>query len=922
MDLILDQMQNRVENDRIDGDSGYFDAVMLQGELLTKLTLLGALALLDPDIDARYRYDVEHSLVRADGVGAWSYELQRLITGPAKSAFFRGAGTLVAQLSQRVPPGSDEWQRVALDELTRAERALGVEGIDPKSRTALTTFFSRFTQLRNKSRGHGAQHVSDKGTAALHLSVALQTISQNLKLLRQEWFGLIRKSSGALRLYPLSAQIRESQVSLGEAPVELDEGLKEGVYLLLDGNPLLVHLLHVCEPLDVTIANGGYNDAKSTYEEISYVHGQAKVVVSAQDYLASPSLLADSETHGLLELDLQGQTWANLPLRKPDYVRRGDLEEELRDRLLDRELDPIITLGGPGGIGKTSTALQVLHEIAEEGSFDLILWFSARDIDLLDAEGAVPVKPRVLSFGDAAKDFARLAIPMGFAGSDPDSGFAAALRGDDNADRTLFVFDNFETILEPVMLFRVLKSHLRLPNKLLITTRFTDFKGQYPVDVTGMQFDEFEQLVNTTASRLGIVSLINQSTDYVRGLHRESYGHPYIVKIVLGEIARDGRIPARFERVISRRDDILDALFFRSFERLSADAQRVFLTLCSWRSVVPLVMLEAALRRSSNDEPVDVEEAIEELATSSMVEVLRPAGHEEPRWINVPGAAFSFGATRLLTHRSASTVKADRQYIALLGPTKNTSVETNEIDFAYFFGRVRECLKEGSLPEQDLMDVVDHLCSATSYAWRLAVRVLADTGRTQKARSIMMRDAPSNILTWDSDDLRFRYELLRKLLDSRTVETALVLLPKLVRDGDYRRACSVVVDLASAFQARLFELKGSQKRRLDPEVLKPFRDASRYVDADAARALAGLVALADAPDSGDEVTMWTNIAKHRQLSGAFEFRLLSTSKVSTQCIRSSADSGGGRAPGYAFGPDRSSGWVRQFEATLASGLEW
>ena len=39
-------------------------------------------------------------------------------------------------------------------------------------------------------------------------------------------------------------------------------------------------------------------------------------------------------------------------------------------------------------------------------------------------------------------------------------------------------------------------------------------------------------------------------------------------------------------------------------------------------------------------------------------------------------------------------------------------------------------------------------------------------------------------------------------------------------------------------------------------------------------------------------------------------------------VRYSADSGGGRAPGYAFGPDRSSGSVRQFEATLASGLEW
>src|ERR1700727_2818674 len=139
--LILNQMQARVENDRIDGGSGDFEATMLLGELLTKLTLAGMLAVIDPDVDAHYRYDVEHLLVRAEGVGAWSYELQRLITGPAKGAFIRQASTCVAQLSQRVAPGADSWQRIALDELSRAERALGLDGTDAKSKTALTSFF-------------------------------------------------------------------------------------------------------------------------------------------------------------------------------------------------------------------------------------------------------------------------------------------------------------------------------------------------------------------------------------------------------------------------------------------------------------------------------------------------------------------------------------------------------------------------------------------------------------------------------------------------------------------------------------------------------------------------------------------------------------------------------------------------------------
>jgi hypothetical protein len=187
-------------------------------------------------------------LVRADGVGAWSYELQRLITGPTKGSFIRRASNCVSQLSQRVAPGTDSWQRIALDELSRAERALGLDGVDPKSKTALTSFFFRFSQLRNKSRGHGAQHVSHKGEAAAHLDRALQAIIDNFELFQSEWFRLMRKSSGALRSYPLS----QNAVAAGSGAIprmaDDDQDLQEGVYFVLDGNAFPVHLIQIAEP--------------------------------------------------------------------------------------------------------------------------------------------------------------------------------------------------------------------------------------------------------------------------------------------------------------------------------------------------------------------------------------------------------------------------------------------------------------------------------------------------------------------------------------------------------------------------------------------------------------------------------------------------------------------------------------------------
>jgi len=46
----------------------------------------------------------------------------------------------------------------------------------------------------------------------------------------------------------------------------------------------------------------------------------------------------------------------------------------------------------------------------------------------------------------------------------------------------LFVFDNFETVRNPAELYRWLDTYVRLPNKVLITTRFREFKGDYPLE--------------------------------------------------------------------------------------------------------------------------------------------------------------------------------------------------------------------------------------------------------------------------------------------------------------------------------------------------------------------------------------------------------------------------------------------------------
>lgn len=72
---------------------------------------------------------------------------------------------------------------------------------------------------------------------------------------------------------------------------------------------------------------------------------------------------------------------------------------------------------------------------------------------------------------------------------------------------TLFVFDNFETLNNPIDVFKYIDGNIRLPNK----TRFRDFKADFPIEVLGMEYPEASALIARTASQLRIEPLIGES---------------------------------------------------------------------------------------------------------------------------------------------------------------------------------------------------------------------------------------------------------------------------------------------------------------------------------------------------------------------------------------------------------------------------
>ena len=82
------------------------------------------------------------------------------------------------------------------------------------------------------------------------------------------------------------------------------------------------------------------------------------------------------------------------------------------------------------------------------------------------------------------------------------------------------VIDNFETVETPADVFQWIDTYIRLPNKVLITTRYREFAGDYPIAVKGMPDTEAYALVDQESKRLGISGIID--SEYIEELDRKS----------------------------------------------------------------------------------------------------------------------------------------------------------------------------------------------------------------------------------------------------------------------------------------------------------------------------------------------------------------------------------------------------------------
>jgi hypothetical protein len=718
---LLDRIGARVALDKEEGDIAYFHALTLHLEYVTKLVTAAIVACVADDLD-RQRYSLEHRLVRADAIGDWAEVLNVALTGPAAQHLIPEAAAIARQLTERV--GYSDWRYSAVLGLRNAAARFGLDVQVGARVVALRQFFRISAAIRNRTRGHGAATSEECGDVCPLLAGALDTVSRELELFKLPWVYLHRNLSGKFRVSPLLGQ----STSLEYLKKTRDVTLPDGIYIDL-GRPVGVPLVFSDADLrDVLVPNGAFRT--DTFEALSYVTNE----VARKDgspWATPPGRLPPSETEGRTALEQVGNTFGNVPPRPFGYVQRTALEVRLREELLRTERHPIVSLTGPGGIGKTTLAIASIEALTAlaEPPYDVVVWMSARDIDLLDS-GPKPVAPRVVRGADIARAVVELLEPSGC--SDPgfkaDTYFEGCLqRG--AAGPTLFVLDNFETLENPSDVFHWVDTHIRLPNKVLITTRFREFAGDYPIEIGGMTEDEALALISEHAARLGIGKLLG--ADYKQELIRESDGHPYVIKILLGQVAREQRA-VKPERIVASADHLLTALFERTFDKLSPAGQRIFLLLCSWRVFVPTVAVEAISLRPGN-ERFDVAAALNELRRFALVDEVGSGTEKEP-FIGVPLAAASFGRRKLEVSPFKVAVEEDRKLLLEFGAGKREDAHRGalpRIDRLVRSVAARASVDAGSL--EGSIPVLEYLASRVPKAYLLLADLVLEVDEPRRA---------------------------------------------------------------------------------------------------------------------------------------------------------------------------------------------
>ena len=304
--VILDRMFDRVERAREDSESAYFDDLMYFGEFTLKVIVAEIVAALDDDRE-QHRYDLEYRLVRANGIGEWNRALYDALTGPANLQLVAEARTSAQALTEKFGPGSDTWQRRAIDALSVADAVEAGKGGDTRRKRSMRDWCDMFVWLRNRTRGHGLRPPRRRDRRAWR-SASHWGNCRGVPRVSPPWAHLHRNLSGKYRVSYLS----DEKVPFAHLKNEDSHTFANGTYIVFDRPRFCALLITDADLNDFFVPNG--QGSAIGFEVLSYLTDDQQTVKTDR-YSLPAAARAQSETAARQGLDVVGNLLTNMPER-------------------------------------------------------------------------------------------------------------------------------------------------------------------------------------------------------------------------------------------------------------------------------------------------------------------------------------------------------------------------------------------------------------------------------------------------------------------------------------------------------------------------------------------------------------------------------------------------------------------------------
>ena len=694
--LVIEKFKQQIKNAKQISDAEGFITLMKMGEFFTKITTLSTIAALK-ETKQRIQYKYLYEIVTADGIGTWAKVIDQILGTAVSINLIREFSEERSELMMNQTENS--WGYNVIMDLYKCKETVTQKNTAYNTKPKLKDWFRNFADLRN-DYAHNRVSLSDYKLLIPYLEKSLTTFIENFSLFKKQWL-YVYKTNGALIKTIKLNEPNYNTTFLDKTYVE------DGIYLCFENNEsIYINLFSTNLTLnDFFLPNGRFSDKK--FELISYLTSDT-IEMDSKYFLSPLEELPKSETNGLEKLELINSLFTNIPTITRKYIERNEIEEKLYEALIDSKRWPIVSLRGRGGIGKTSTAIEVLKKITQETRYDAIIWFSSRDIDFNEYGNPINVQQRIFTKDDIADEYLDLIEhPDRKIKTFQKKDFFTKQLSQNLFGKILFVFDNFETIERPIEIFEWLENYIELPNKILITTRHREFTTDKQIEVDGMKLNEFLQLVTSISLDFKIDNLLDEKTN--SQLYKISQGHPYVIKILLGEIANT-KSTLNLNRVFENKDQILQALFERTYDKLKPLSQKVFQVLCNWRSVIPEIALEATITCNplNNDDDMyeyDIQEAVDELRVFSFIEILNPK--ENYKFINVPLAASLFGLSKYKSNPNKAEILFYTKLLQDFGASQVIHINDGlEPRIRYFFTTIRQKIDTEESFRKKYLDII------------------------------------------------------------------------------------------------------------------------------------------------------------------------------------------------------------------------